>query len=193
MNHAQSSKQALRRLVKARIAAAGDSRDTEAPTVWNAIAQLPAWPQWRNVLLFESLRDELSTDIPLAQWPDCGKTLFLPRMVGDDLEIVPVAGRQLQRDPRYGINEPMGDATAVTPDVAIIPGVAFDRVGHRLGRGKGFYDRLLARLEHTYKIGVAMQCQLVDNVPCELHDVTMDAVITAAGVHIINPSTASLS
>lgn len=62
-------------------------------------------------------------------------------------------------------------------DVAIVPGMAFDREGHRLGRGKGYYDRFLAQLPHIYKIGICFPFQLVDKVPADVHDILMDEVI----------------
>ena len=62
-------------------------------------------------------------------------------------------------------------------DLAIIPRVAFDVHGNRLGRGKGYYDRLLPRLPHTYKIGICFPFQLLEKVPTETQDVRMDEVL----------------
>lgn len=64
-------------------------------------------------------------------------------------------------------------------DVAIIPGAVFDRCGHRLGYGGGFYDRFLARMApQATRIGLAFSCQVVDQIPSLPHDVPMDLVIT---------------
>lgn len=62
-------------------------------------------------------------------------------------------------------------------ELAIIPGMAFDAMGHRLGRGKGYYDRLLPQLTAAYKIGVCYPFQFVSDVPSEEHDVRMNEVI----------------
>ena len=62
-------------------------------------------------------------------------------------------------------------------DVAIIPGMAFDEAGHRLGRGKGYYDRFLARVPNLYKIGLCFSWQVVPHIPCDEHDIRMDRII----------------
>ena len=73
------------------------------------------------------------------------------------------------------INETNVDSSDI--DTAIIPGIAFDRKGHRLGRGKGYYDRFLADTPYIYKIGVCFDFQKVDHVPHSAHDVRMDEVL----------------
>ncbi len=73
------------------------------------------------------------------------------------------------------------DAGAV--DVIVVPGVAFDRTGARLGRGAGFYDRLLARAPGR-RIGVAYECQLVDTIPAEPHDARVDVVATEERLYV---------
>ena len=79
----------------------------------------------------------------------------------------------------YGIMEPCGEVFTDydSIDVAIIPGMAFDKQGHRLGRGKGYYDRFLSKIPKVYKIGLCFSWQLVDEVPCDEHDIIMDEII----------------
>ena len=81
----------------------------------------------------------------------------------------------------FGIMEPTG--TLFTDyeriDVAIVPGVAFDRDGHRLGRGKGYYDRFLSKVPLVYKIGVRFPSRLMDEVPADEYDILMDEIVTA--------------
>ena len=79
----------------------------------------------------------------------------------------------------YGLLEPTGELFTVydTIDVAIVPGMAFDAEGYRLGRGKGYYDRFLARVPYLYKIGLCFSWQMVDKVPHDKHDIVMDEVI----------------
>jgi 5-formyltetrahydrofolate cyclo-ligase len=82
----------------------------------------------------------------------------------------------------FGILEPRGEVFLDYDqvEVAIVPGMAFDKAGHRLGRGKGFYDRLLPRLTQAHKIGVCFPFQYLDEIPCEEHDVVMDEVISSS-------------
>lgn len=79
----------------------------------------------------------------------------------------------------FGILEPNGDSinNFEQIDLVLVPGVAFDRDGGRLGHGKGYYDNLLPKLKNSFKIGVGFSYQLVDKVPCEAHDYKLDGVI----------------
>lgn len=81
----------------------------------------------------------------------------------------------------YGIREPQGGEAcpAADIDVMVVPGMAFTRDGRRLGRGKGYYDRYLARDGfRAWCIGVCFDCQIVDDLPCEAFDRRVDEVVT---------------
>ncbi|MBI2095361.1 MAG: 5-formyltetrahydrofolate cyclo-ligase [Candidatus Omnitrophica bacterium] len=83
----------------------------------------------------------------------------------------------------YGILEPVPDPSALVEpakvDLAVVPGVVFDRANHRLGRGRGFYDRFLKKLKAgTPKVGLAYAFQVVETVPVDTHDVRLDQVLT---------------
>ena len=132
------------------------------------------------ILLYSALPDEVPTQSLMDDLVAQGKTVVLPRVVSDtDMELRRYTGQQDLQTGAYGILEPTGelftDYDAI--DVAIIPGMAFDAEGHRLGRGKGYYDRFLARVPHLYKIGLCFSWQMVDHVPCDEHDAVMDEVI----------------
>lgn len=136
----------------------------------------------RTVLLYYSMADEVGThglaDKLLAE----GKTVLLPRVSGDHtMDLVPYAGRDsLKPCGAFHILEPQGepytDYAAI--DVAIVPGVAFTPDGRRMGRGRGYYDRLLPLLSDAYKIGLCFPFQLLGDIPTDSHDVTMDAVVS---------------
>jgi 5-formyltetrahydrofolate cyclo-ligase len=82
----------------------------------------------------------------------------------------------------FGIAEPLPDAPAVVPALVLVPLLAFDAAGHRLGYGGGYYDRTLAGLKGTRAVGVAYAGQEVAALPREAHDHSLAAVITEAGV-----------
>ena len=135
----------------------------------------------QTLLLYSALSDEVPTQILIDGLAAQGKTVLLPRVVSDtDMELRRYSGpADLQRG-AFGIFEPTGELFTDynTIDVAIIPGMAFDAKGHRLGRGKGYYDRFLDKLSpSTYKIGLCFSWQLVDHVPTDEHDIPMDEVI----------------
>ena len=85
------------------------------------------------------------------------------------------------RTAHYGLREPVPNPELILPphalDVILIPGIAFDRRGHRIGSGKGYYDRFLTRTQ-AVRIGLAYDFQVIDRVPAEPHDVKMDWIVT---------------
>src|ERR1700744_711297 len=82
----------------------------------------------------------------------------------------------------FGMHEPPESAARVTPDVLLVPLLAFDAKGTRLGYGGGFYDRTLHSLSVKRAVGIAYAGQAVDQLPCHAHDHPLDAVITEKGV-----------
>lgn len=90
------------------------------------------------------------------------------------------------RNVAFGLSEPLPEAAIVTPSVLLVPMLAFDRAGHRLGYGGGFYDRTLAALRAadpaTVAVGIAFAGQVRDTVPAGPHDEALDWLVTEAGV-----------
>lgn len=118
----------------------------------------------------------------IAGWPG---EIALPRVEGEHLIFHAVPALERLTTGRFGIREPDPDAAVqVLPDegdTILVPGLAFDRRGGRLGRGGGFYDRFLERWPNAFRVGVAFSSQLIESVPCEAHDVRVDAVVTEDG------------
>lgn len=134
----------------------------------------------RQILIYHELPDELPLSQAAQRWTAMGKKIYLPRIKGDDLEVVPCEGT-LKPDPRFGVEEPCGpavDASAI--DMVIVPAVALDRHGNRLGRGKGYYDKFLRSLTGatTVGVGVGYDFQLVEHVPVDAHDVPLQFIVT---------------
>ena len=173
-----ASKNEIRRNVKALKKSLDDSyRKKAAASVLTLLLQCDEIANCRNILLYHALPDELPTRGIIEAFREKGLRTFLPRVAGDDLEVVEFTGSNISTG-AFGIEEPIGKDSGIgVIDAAIVPGVAFDRSGNRLGRGKGYYDRLL-RNAKCHKIGVAFKCQIVDEVPHEPHDITMDMIIT---------------
>ena len=145
------------------------------------IEQLPEFKQAKTILLYHSLPDEADTSSFLRLWKE-DKRLLLPAVKGDNLIIRNYHPEKLKTG-RYGIIESQGDRITDLSviDMIIIPGVAFDKKRNRLGRGKGYYDRLLSQVE-TCKIGICYDCQITDFLPVEKHDIPMDYIITESGI-----------
>ena len=131
-----------------------------------------------RILMYHSLPDELSTIEFLKKW-NGRKKFFLPRVNGVNLEILPYDSQRLELG-SFHIEEPIGDDIADPMQIELIvtPAVAYDRNGNRVGRGRGYYDRLLQTTRAT-KVGIIYNFQLSDEeIEVETHDVPVDIVIT---------------
>ena len=149
-------------------------------TVMRSVEQLPEFQRARVVLLYWSMADEVQTHAFVERWYR-DKTLLLPCVDGDDLVLRQYTGPEcMVAGEQFGIGEPTGeewkDLDAV--ECIIVPGVAFDKQNNRMGRGRGFYDRLLKSTPNAVKVGVAYDFQMLDTIPVEPHDVKMNRVIT---------------
>ena len=148
--------------------------------IMQQVEQLPQFRDAQTILLYWSMEDEVQTHDFVNRWYQ-QKTLLLPCVDGDDLRLRQYTGPEcLKEGEQFGIGEPTGpeftDLNSV--QMIIVPGVAFDRHNNRMGRGRGFYDRLLKSTPNAYKVGVAFNFQMVELVPTEEFDVPMNAVIT---------------
>ena len=156
---------------------------TKSAALLEKLEQHPKFASARTVLLYYSLGDEVQTHDFVEKWHR-QKTILLPVVKGDELELRIYAGRQnLKNGEAYHIEEPTGEAfTAYEKiDLAIIPGVSFDAQGNRLGRGKGYYDKFLPLL-HSYIIGICYNFQVSEKLPVEPFDRRMDEVWTENGI-----------
>ncbi len=144
------------------------------------ISLMPQWQQANTILLYHALPDEPSTDSLLECARIEGRRVLLPVVVGDDLQLRLYEGKESLRMGAFHILEPTSDVFSLSRyaevDLALVPGVAFDTQGYRLGRGRGYYDRLLPRLPRAYKLGVCFPFQCFGVLPHEPHDVPMDEV-----------------
>lgn len=156
----------------------GDSFMQVSAEVLNRLEAHTMFRQAHTVLLYHSLPDEVGTHGFIRKW-STSKQVLLPVVIGNDLELRRYTEPELLRKGAYGIEEPIGQTFTdyASIDLAIVPGVAFDIFGNRLGRGKGYYDRLLPRLPHTYKIGICFPFQVLKEIPTEAQDVRMDEII----------------
>ncbi len=171
----------IRRHIRARKTLLNDAeRRQAAEAVFEMLEHTAAFMMADKILMYHSLPDELSTLEFIDKW-HTRKRFFLPRVHGVNLEVLPYDRSRLEYG-AFHIEEPQGDDVEPIENIELIvvPGVAYDRNGNRVGRGKGYYDRLLANSRAT-KVGVGYDFQLVDEIDAEPHDVTVDIVITQSG------------
>ena len=173
----QQLRAAIKALKKARLSPG--YRADASLRLMQAVERHPAFAVASTVMLYHALPDEPDTHSLLEKYA-ASKTIVLPCVEGDD--IVPRVYRCEQdlRIGAYGIAEPIGPVFEDLPAISfiLVPGVAFDAAGHRLGRGKGYYDRFLSALPALpYLLGTCFAWQEIPHVPAEPHDALMDAVL----------------
>ena len=140
------------------------------------------WQDAGILLLYYPLADEVDVRPLIHEAHKSGKRVLLPVCKGDDLELHLYEGEDSLSCGAFGIMEPNGPL--FVPDdypeiqLALVPGMAFDSAGHRLGRGKGYYDRLLPQLTAARLQGVCFPFQLCGEVPTDAHDIAVHEVST---------------
>ncbi|MDE7025049.1 MAG: 5-formyltetrahydrofolate cyclo-ligase [Paramuribaculum sp.] len=177
-------KSEIRCIVRARKSRLTDSEKfSAAAKVWKQLEQLDAFSTAQKVLMYHSLPDELCSHEFIDKWHG-HKQLFLPRVNGESLDILPYRPTCTHHG-AFHIEEPDGDdfADVNQMDIIVVPAMAYDRKGNRVGRGKGYYDRLLSSTD-ALKVGVAYACQLVDEINVESTDIPVDIVITEISTYM---------
>ena len=173
------SKSDIRKQIKSLVRGlSAEQRRCEAERLLRLIAEEPNFQSAQRVLIYNPLPDEIDV-LPILQKYKAQKQFFMPVVADDNtLKILPYTDEQ--KIGAYGIGEPVGTEfiDISTIDLVIVPGVGFTADGYRLGRGKGYYDRLLSGAK-TYKIGVCYTCQIEPGIveTVEPHDVKMDKML----------------
>ena len=178
------SKAALREEMLRRCASVTSEEASEAGSAMaDILSASPDWLEARRVGLFAGLPGEPDTRPLFSMLRGMGKEVFLPRCLADGgLEMAGVADWSALRPGRFGIPEPP-DGAPCQPlsmlDLILVPGVAFDPFGGRLGRGGGFYDRAVAAGDGGgRRLGVGFAFQLVERVPVREHDRGVAGLLT---------------
>lgn len=178
-------KNSIRRKIKSlRVVMPEEDKIAAAEEVFARLEKTAAFMLADRIMMYHSLPDELSTHAFLAKW-NGRKKFYLPRINGVDLEVLPYEESRLELG-SFHIEEPTGSEVTDPSEIelVVVPAVAYDRKGRRLGRGKGFYDRFLKNTKAT-KVGVGYEFQLFDELPSEPHDIGMDIVVTQQTTIII--------
>ena len=183
-----SDKSPLRDRVRALVRAlTAEERRAGSQFLCETLRREPVWQGAAKILCFSPLPDEPDIMPLLDDAWRAGQLVALPRFEArtNGYAACVVASRAELRPGQFGVLEPDAGCPVVPLnqlDFAFVPGVAFDLVGRRLGRGKGFYDRLLAGVR-GHKCAVAFDVQIVAEVPEEPHDVRVDSILTPTRWH----------
>lgn len=144
------------------------------------LLELKEFKDAKSVLFYVSTPEEVDTHGAIKESLALGKSVYVPKMNGERLSICPLLDLEELKPGDLGILEPCEPASSVhtkTIDLIVIPGLAFDHKGNRLGHGKGYYDRLLKETK-GFKVGLAFDEQVTEELPTESHDVPLDLLLT---------------
>lgn len=160
--------------------------EARSKKIRRAVLNLPSWQEARVVGLFAAQPWEPMMDPLLSLALAAQKRVVYPRITPHGLALIEVAGeKDLRETSRWKLREPTGDhLPEVGPGeigLLLVPGVAFDPAGGRLGRGGGFFDRLLGEVPRAARCGVCFDLQLVPEVPAEAHDQAVSSIVTELG------------
>jgi 5-formyltetrahydrofolate cyclo-ligase len=138
----------------------------------------------KSILFYVSRAGEVDTHGLIEVCLRNGKKVFVPKVFGDNLKIFPLEDFQDLEEGGFGILEPAGGRESMRKkfDVIVVPGLGFNRAGHRIGHGGGYYDRLLKRISGK-KIGLAFSEQFTDEFVHEEYDVPVNLIITENFIH----------
>jgi len=188
-----ASKAGLRRRLRAALkAATPEARRAGSLAACDLLRCQSVWRDARNVLLYSPIPGELDISPLINEALAAGKTVALPAFVAGSGVYDAFVIRHLTDDcapGKFAIAEPKRSCPRLDLnrlDFTLVPGVGFDLTGHRLGRGQGFYDRLLANIAGT-KCGVAFDFQVVERLPAETHDVRMNFILTPSRCLRLSP------
>lgn len=175
------TKSEIRRSIRERLGALGsETLACKSAAICRQIVLAPEWSQAIAVGVFAPLAGE--PDVELL-WSAIGaRTVCYPRVEGDHLKFLRVADRSELVESRWKLREPLLRDNAVVAaediDLLLVPGIAFTEDGHRLGRGGGYYDRLLSDPAlRAVRLGVCFAEQIVPHLPMEDHDQLVGRVI----------------
>lgn len=184
-------KRRIRRKAKLNLQFSAD-RIAASRRIFAKVESLPEYRVAQTVMYYVAMPVEVQTQDAMIAARHAGKNVVVPYCSAGDLALFRWENMDELEPGTWGILEPRRELRSVPEkqvhvtelDLIIVPGLAFDGLGGRVGHGKGYYDRLLARTEpNTAWIGVAYECQRFDQVPMSEHDVRMDRVVTNMGIY----------
>jgi 5-formyltetrahydrofolate cyclo-ligase len=166
--------------------------DSFSRLIWEKLFALPELSKARTVMTYLNFGNEVRTLEYVSELWKLGKQAVVPYCIAKELRLFRLERIEELSSGMWGILEPKPEwreradrrVDATELDLIIVPGVAFDRRGGRLGFGKGYYDRFLQNVRaDAVKIALAFQCQLVEEIPMTERDVRMDKVITEKAIY----------
>ena len=177
----RADKKTQRKILKERLAALSEEeKRVFSSALFEAAVSDPAFRSAESVFVFCSMAEEPNTSPLIEAALALGKKVYLPRIEGEKMFLIPYCKDAEMTLNRYGIEEPQGEPYFGKVDLAFLPLLGFDKERRRLGRGKGYYDRFLSSFEGT-SIALAFSVQELPEIEADEWDKKPDYVLTEKG------------
>lgn len=188
MDEMTEKREIRKRIMALRNAMPAEAIAAKSGEIVRRLKELPEIRESSTLMVFLNFRSEVVTD-GLIEWGwDTGKRIVVPLCRPENREMTPCridSFADLETG-HYGIREPRADRLRFVPpeeiDTVLVPAVAFDRRGYRVGYGGGYYDRFLPKAPQAARIGAVFACQIVPEVPIDLYDAQAQRIVTEEGI-----------
>ncbi len=174
-------------VIKKRDALSIQDRVSKSRMIFDKLISLPEYQNADNVLVYASMRSEVCTDEIIYDSLSLGKNVFCPKCLDKNngiMKFIQIDRIEDLKEGYYGIREPEYNENSIIFDdlqnssIVIVPGVAFDHNGNRIGYNGGYYDRFLKQYPNVYSVAISFGVQLISHIPVESHDVSVQKVLT---------------
>jgi 5-formyltetrahydrofolate cyclo-ligase len=163
----------------------GEDLKQHSTDIRKNLESLPEFKKAKRICFYISFENEPETHALIADSLKNGKTVIIPYVDRKEIFLSELKDFSELEKGKFGILEPakkfIRPADVSGLDLIVMPGIVFDRKGHRIGFGEGYYDKLLAR-SNVKKVALAYDFQIVESIPAEVHDVPVDMIVTEKGV-----------
>ncbi|GAA0078202.1 5-formyltetrahydrofolate cyclo-ligase [Clostridium sp. CTA-5] len=184
MNLIEEKKELRKRILKIRNEMDLDNKIKSDKIIYNKFIQSEFYLQSNDIFIYVSYNSEIDTKNIIMKALEDKKNIYVPRTNYKTkiMEAVKILSLENLIEDKYGILEPAEDKSAEDPnkfDLIIMPGVAFDKCGGRMGYGAGYYDRYLEKISKPLnKVALAYDFQVINKVPTDVHDIPIEYIIT---------------
>ena len=169
-------KNLLRKKIKAEIE--NFVEQGESIRLCQKLQKLPLWQKSKKIMLYAAIKGEVNVFSLMSNY---FKKFYFPKIKQNNLKIYEVKNIKYLKSGPFGILEPSKNCQEINPqdlDLIIVPGLAFDLSGNRLGRGKGFYDRFLNKYPNIITVSLAFPFQIQNKIPTKKHDISIKQIIS---------------
>lgn len=178
----KSNKKNIRKSIIAKRDLKKEENSLNDSKIFNNLISLNSYKRAKKVFVYIGFGSEINTKSLIEIMLKEGKEVFVPKVLEEEMIALKITSLNNLIESKFKILEPVGEKSDIDGkefDLIIMPGVAFDRSGNRIGYGKGYYDKYLKDVKSDIKkIALAYELQLIEEIETEEHDLKVDSIIT---------------